>query len=128
MGFIKEETNLVNYTLFSTTDIDQYQEKKSTKNKHPKKRLSLYAVKSEKNESNHKQRKEICIVRGKCDIIDQCKEFLEKSPKERTKVIAKGKFFGCYQPMLRIIMLKAASNDLYAAYVLSFAQQECITT
>ena len=48
MGFIKEETNLVNYTLFSITDIDQYQEKKSTKNKHPKKRLSLYAVKKKK--------------------------------------------------------------------------------
>ena len=92
MGFIKEETNLVNYTLFSTTDIDQYQEKKSTKNKHPKKRLSLYAVKSKKNESNDKQRKEICIVHGKCDIIDQCKEFLEKDQRKEQKLLLKETF------------------------------------
>ena len=40
IGFIKEETDLVNDPLFSKSAIDQYQEKKSTKNEHPKKRLS----------------------------------------------------------------------------------------
>ena len=40
IGFIKEKTDLVNDPLFSKSVIDQYQDKKSTKNEHPKKRLS----------------------------------------------------------------------------------------
>ena len=40
IGFIKEETDLVNDSLFSKSAIDQYQEKKSTKNEHPKKRMT----------------------------------------------------------------------------------------
>ena len=40
------------------------------------------------------------MVCGKGHLIDHCKEFMEKSPKERTKILAKGKLcFGCYQPM-----------------------------
>ena len=42
IGFIKEETDLVNDTLFSKSAIDQYQDKKSTKNKHQKKRLNKF--------------------------------------------------------------------------------------
>ena len=49
IGFIKEETDLVNDPLFSKSAIDQYQEKKSTKNEHPKKRLSSYTVKSKED-------------------------------------------------------------------------------
>ena len=37
IGFIKEKTDLVNDPLLSKGSIDQYQEKKSTKNEHPKK-------------------------------------------------------------------------------------------
>ena len=42
IGLIKEETDLVNDTLFSKSVIDQYQDKKSTKNKHQKKRLNKF--------------------------------------------------------------------------------------
>ena len=70
------------------------------KNQHPKKRLSSYAVKSKKHKKNDQQRKEISLVCGEGHLIDHCKEFMEKSPKERTKILAKGKlYFGCYQPM-----------------------------
>ena len=44
--------------------------------------------------------REICFFCGKNHLIDDCKEFMEKSPKERTKILAKGKAcFGCYQPI-----------------------------
>ena len=91
---------MVNDPLFSKVALDQYQEKKSTKNEHPKKRLSSYAVKSKKDQKDDQQRKEICFVCGKGHLIDHFKEFMEKSPKERTKILAKGNLgFGCYQPV-----------------------------
>ena len=83
IGFIKEETDLVNDPLFSKSAIDQYQEKKSTKNEHPKKRLSYYAAKSKKNQKDDQQRKEICLVCGKGQLINHCKEFMEKSPNSK---------------------------------------------
>ena len=83
IGFIKEETDLVNDPLFSKSAIDQYQEKKSTKNEHPKKRLSYYAAKSKKNQKDDQQRKEICLVCGKGQLINHCKEFMEKSPNNK---------------------------------------------
>ena len=100
IGFIKEETDLVNEPLFSKGAIDQYQEKKSTKNEHPRKRLSSYAVKFKKDQNDDQKRKEISLVCGKGHLINHCKEFMKKSPKEKTKIIAKAKLcFGCYQPM-----------------------------
>ena len=63
ISFIKEETDLVNDPLFLKGTIDQYQEKKSTKNEHPKKRS--YAVKSKKDEKDNQQRKEMCLICGK---------------------------------------------------------------
>ena len=60
ISFIKEETDLVNDPLFLKGTIDQYQEKKSTKNEHPKK--SSYAVKSKKDEKDNQQRKEMCLI------------------------------------------------------------------
>ena len=72
IGLIKEETDLVNDPLFSKSAIDQYQEKKS------------YAVKCKKDEKNGKQRKEIYLVCGKGQLVDQCKEFMAKSPKKKT--------------------------------------------
>ena len=59
IGLIKEETDLVNDTLFSKGAIDQYHEKKSTKNEHSKKILSSYAVNSKKDQKDDQQRKEI---------------------------------------------------------------------
>ena len=88
----------MNDPLFSKGAIDQYQEKKSTKNEHPKKRLSSYGVKSKKDQKDDQQRKEICLVCEKDHLVDHCKELMEKSPKERTKILAK-ECFGCYQPM-----------------------------
>ena len=100
IGFIKEETDLVNDPLFSKSAIDQYQEKKSTKNEHPKKRLSWYAAKSKKDQKDDQQRKEICLVCGEGHLVNHCQEFMEKRPKEKTKVLAKAKLcFGCYLPM-----------------------------
>ena len=84
IGLIKEETDFVNDPLFSKSAIDQYQEKKSTKNEHPKRRLSSYAVKSKKDEKNGKQRKEIYLVCGKGQLVDQCKELMAKRPKKKT--------------------------------------------
>ena len=114
IDFIKEETDLANDPLFSKSAIDQYQEKKSTKNEHPKKRLSSYAVKSKKDEKkNHQQTKETCLVCGKGHLIDQCKEFMEKSLKERTKILAKGKLcFGYYQPMTENHNAKSCKQQL----------------
>ena len=85
IGFIKEETDLVNDPLFSKSVIDQYQEKKFTKNEYPKKRLSLYVVKSKKDEKDDQKRKETCLVCRKDHLIDQCKEFMEKSPTGKKK-------------------------------------------
>ena len=100
IGFIKEETDLVNDSLFSKGAIYQYQEKKSTKNEYPKKRVSSYAVKSKKNQRDDQQKKEIFLVCGKVHLIDHCEEFMEKRQKERKEILAKGKLcFGCYQPM-----------------------------
>ena len=60
---------------------------KSTLNEHPKKRLSSYAVKSKKDQKDEQQRKERCLI-------------CEKSPKERTKILAKGKLcFRWFKPM-----------------------------
>ena len=56
IGFIKEETDLMNDPLSSKGANDQYQEKKSTKNEHPKKRLSSYAVKSKNDQKDDQQR------------------------------------------------------------------------
>ena len=99
-GFIKEETDLVNNLLFSKSAIEQYQEKKSTKNEHPKKRLTSYAVKPQKDEKYDQQRKETCLVCGKGHLIDQYQEFMAKSPRERTNILPKGKLcIGYYQPM-----------------------------
>ena len=54
IGFIKEETDLVNDPLFSKGAIgQQYQEEKCIKNEHPKKRLSSYAVKSKKDQKEN---------------------------------------------------------------------------
>ena len=75
IGFIKEETDLVNYLLFSESAIDQYQEKKSTKDEHLQKGLSSSAVKSKKDEKDDQQRKETCLVCWKGHLIDHCKEF-----------------------------------------------------
>ena len=45
--------------------------------------------------------KEISLVCAKGHLIDHCKEFMEKSPKERTKILGKGKLsFGCSGPVL----------------------------
>ena len=91
IGFIKEETDLVNDPLFSKSAIDQYQEKKSTKNEHPKKRLTSYAVKPQKDEKDDQHMKETCLVCGKGHLIHHCKEFMVKSLKERTNILPKGK-------------------------------------
>lgn len=66
---------------------------------HTKKRLNSYTVKSKKEESNNQQRNNSCLVCEKGHIIDQCKEFMGKSSKEK-KILAKGNsYFRCYQPM-----------------------------
>ena len=44
---------------FQKGAIDQYQEKKSTKNEHPKRRLSSYVVTSKKDQKDDQQRKEL---------------------------------------------------------------------
>ena len=85
IGFIKEETDLVNDPLFSKGAIDQYQGKKSTKPEHPKKRLSSYAAKSKKDQNDDQQRKEICSVYGKGHITDDCKVSMEKVQRKEQK-------------------------------------------
>lgn len=43
-------------------------------------------------------RKESCIVCGKGHVVDQCKEFMKKISKEKTKIITKEEFdFGSCQ-------------------------------
>ena len=103
---------MVNDRLFSKCAIDQYQEKKSTKYEHPKKRLSSYAVKS-RTEKVMTYRGKKVVVCGKGHIIDQCKEFMEKNPKERTKILANRKLcFGCYQPMTKNHNAKSCKQRL----------------
>ena len=107
---IHEETMLVNDPLFSKdqyTDlkisiqyIDQYTDKKLSNQDNSKKRISTFATnsKSDKEEKRDVQTRDpLCIACSKEHLLDSCKIFMEKTLKERIKLLANKKLcYGCY--------------------------------
>ena len=78
-----------------------------------KEKLSSYAVKAKNDQKDDQQRKKTCLVCGKGHLMGHCKEFMEKSPRERTKILAKGKLcFGCYQPSTENRNVKGCKQSL----------------
>ena len=126
---IHEETMLVHDPLFSKESVDQYTDKKSSKQDNSKKRISGFATnsKSDKEEKRDVQTRDpVCIACHKDHLLDSCKICMEKTLKERTKLLANKKLcYGCYQPMTSItIMPKPASKDCFTGYAKSTIQQE----
>ena len=84
---IHEETMLVNDSSFSKEAVDQYTDKKSSKQDNSKKRISNFATnaKSDKEEKRHIQiRDSLCVACNKDHPLDSSKIFMEKTLKERT--------------------------------------------
>ena len=129
--FIKltpEETMLANDPLFSKGAVDQYTDKKSSKQDNYKKIISIFATnsKSDKEEKRDVQTRDpLCIAFNKDHLLDSSKIFMEKTLKEETKLLANKKLCcGCYQPITT--MPKPASKDCFARSARNTIQQECM--
>ena len=100
---IHEEKMLVNDPLFSKEAVDQYTDKKSNKQGNSKKRINTFAThsKSDKEEKRDIQAGDpLCVACNEDHPLDSCKIFMEKTLKERNKLLANKKLcYGGYQPM-----------------------------
>ena len=100
---IHEETMLVNDPLFSKEAVDPYTDKKLSKQDNSKKRINTFAThsKSDKEEKRDIQAGDpLCVACNEDHPLDSCKIFMEKTLKERTKLLANKRLcYGCYQPM-----------------------------
>ena len=100
---IHEETMLVNDPLFSKEAVDQYADNKSSKQDNSKKRISTFATnsKADKEEKRDIQTRDPLYITCNNDHpLDSCKILMEKTLKERTKLLANKKLcYGCFQPM-----------------------------
>ena len=111
--FIDEETTLLNDPLFSRDAVSQYQEKKEKYDR--KKKVNNFLAKTEiqTNESfklkAQKQEPE-CPVCGKSPGIEDCEDFLKLGVEERSKMIFKKKYYGCYQKVSRMHNAKNCTN------------------
>ena len=79
---IHEETMLVNDPMFSKEAVDQYTDKKSSKQDNSKKRISTFAtnLKSDKVEKRNAQTTDpLCIACNKDHLLDSCNIFMEKT-------------------------------------------------
>ena len=127
---IHEETMLVNNPLFSKEAVDRYTDKKSSKQDNSKKRISNFATnsKSDKEEKRNVQTRDpLCIACNKDHLLDSCKIFMEKTLKERTKLLANKSYAMAainLQPVTT--MPKPASKDCFAGSARSTIQQECM--
>ena len=66
INFINDETMLVNDPLFSKEAIEQYNEKRSSRQENTKKRISIFVTSSKKDDINGLQKIEFpCIACGK---------------------------------------------------------------
>ena len=66
INFINDETMLVNDPLFSKEAIEQYNEKRSSRQENTKKRISIFVTSSKKDDINSLQKIEFsCIACGK---------------------------------------------------------------
>ena len=94
---IHQKTMLVNDPLFSKEAVDQYTDKKSSKQDNSKKTISTFATnsKSDKEEKRDVQTRDpLCIACNEDHLLDSVKIFMEKTLKERTKLLANKK--QCY--------------------------------
>ena len=100
---IHQETMLVNDLVFSKEAVDQYTDNKLSKQDNSKKRISTFATnsKSDKEEKRDIQTRDpLCVACNEDHPLDSCKIFMEKTLKERTKLLANKRLcYGCYQPM-----------------------------
>ena len=99
IAFISEETMLVNDPLFSEEAIEQFNEKRSSKQGNTKKRISIFVTGLKKDDISGLQKVEMsCIACGKSHILDTCEHFMKKTSKEKTKLLAKKKVLLCLLP------------------------------
>ena len=114
---IHEETILVNDPLFSKEAVDQYTDKKLSNQDNSKKRISTYATnsKSDKEEKRDVQTRDpLCIACNKDHLLDSCKIFVEKTLKERIKLLANKELLW---PVTT--MPKPAGEDYFAGFAKS---------
>ena len=100
IDFISEETILVNSPLFSKEAIEQYNEKRSSRQENTKKRISTFVTNWKKDDISGLQKVEMsCIPCRKSHILDS-EDFMKNTLKEKMKLLAKEKrCYTCYQPM-----------------------------
>ena len=100
---IHVETMLVNDPLFFKAAVDQYTDKKLSKQDNSRKRISTFVTNSKTDEEGKRHvqtRDPLCIACNEDHLLDSCKIFMEKTLKERTKLLANKKLcYGCCQPM-----------------------------
>ena len=100
---IHEETILVNDPLFSKEAVAQYTDNESSEQDNYKKRTSTFAAnsKSDKEEKRDVQTRDPSYIEcNKGHLLDSYKIFMEKTLKEKTKLLANIKVcYGCFQPM-----------------------------
>ena len=95
VDFIREGTMLVNDPLFSKEAIEQYNEKRSSRQENTKKRISTFVTKSRKVDISGLQKVEVsCIACGKSHVLGTCEHFMKNKVKEKTKLLKKEKC--CY--------------------------------
>ena len=99
--FISEETMPVNDPLFSKEPIEQYNEKRSSRQENTRKRFSTFVTSSKKDDISGLQKVEMsCIACGKSHTLDTCEHFMKKTLREKAKLLAKEKCcYASYQPM-----------------------------
>ena len=100
---VKDETFLVNDTVFSKSAIDQYCEKPSKGSqqnpKHKRNKLTTYVTMAD---SCKTAGLELCVACQKKHPLDKCESIMEKPLNERIKILRKGKLcYGCLKPMAK---------------------------
>ena len=83
-----------NDPLLSKEAVDQYTNRKLSKQDNSKKKISTCATKLKSNKEekrNVQARDPLCIVCHEDHLLDLCKIFMEKTLKKRTKLFANNK-------------------------------------
>ena len=89
-GFIQlihKETMLVNDPLFSKEDVDQYTDKKSSKQINSKKRINTFATHSKSDKEGKRDaqaRDPLCDACNEDHLLDSCMVFMGKTQKNQT--------------------------------------------
>ena len=91
--FVDNETLIVSDPLFSKAAVDEYLEKRSNQKRN---RISAFATREQSKKGNS----HVCINCNENHKLEKCKEFMEKTLKERIKFLMQQKrCYGCLEPM-----------------------------